>query len=87
MGAKESSPPISNDRKKLRAFYTYEVPDDKLVSAEQRVSKSRYKFFARGLVFGFVFQLIIYNANIYDAINRRATTRRLSKVSLMQRPS
>ena len=86
MGAKASTPKLSKDQKKLNSFYTYEIPTSKLAEIETKVRKARYMYLFRGLAFGFIFQCLLNQTDVYTNINRKATTRRLSNPPNMQTP-
>lgn len=83
MGAKQTTNNISNDKKKLGAFYRPELTDERVNSIEAKLKKGRSKFFIRGIVCGFLFEYFIGVSTPFEKINKRSVMRRLSNFLLI----
>lgn len=79
MGAKSSKQTLSRDQQKLHAYYVPNVDEKKLKVLEGHARKLKIKYISRSLVFGFIIEYCLGVSKIYDNINRKTTTRRLSK--------
>lgn len=85
MGSSQSGKQIkSRDQAKLHSYYTPNLDEKKAKRIEGLSKGLKMKYVWRSFVIGFIFQYCLGASKIYDTLNKKTTTRRLSTTCYIQ---